>query len=292
MHRFASRSVLALSLALSPAVFSVAVHAYEIKPKTPDAAFSGKLQPDILGLSSNIEGSKAGAIFEAYLKDLHGVKPEATQQKFGGTSVTYVSSMKFTSPTAANNPGESMTAYFSSPASANRAYYVERTLGFATDKQPSKSEMIERVTTKYGAPTVIGDGRVYYFYKAGKVMSVKAKYTPAAAVTALNAPLDPKAAVALNDANGRGSCVAVLKHAQASDKSLDKLADDAKAANCDGLVAVEISSGITPDRAGKADFTLIDFKEIVSSAKIDAEAFAAEKNEKLNSTPKGGAPKL
>lgn len=124
-------------------------------------------------------------------------------------------------------------------------------------------------------------------------MSVKEKYaTPAAAVDALNAPLNPKAAVALNDANGRGSCVAMLKRAEASDKTLAKLADDAKAANCDGLVAVEITNGITPDRVGKADFTLIDFKQIASAAKIDADAFAAEKNESLNKTPMGSSPKL
>ena len=288
MLRPVSRLVPLAALAL----MAGAAQAYEIKPKTPDTAFSGKLQPDIVGLSSNVEGAKAGAIFEAYLKDLPGVKPEAAQQKFGGTNVTYVTSMKFASPASAGHPGESMAALFSSPASSNRAYYITRTLGFANDKQPSKSEMIERVTAKYGAPTVIGDGRVYYFYKANKLMTVKAKYTPATAVDALNAPLDPKAAVALNDANGRGSCVAILKRAQASDKSLDKLTDEAKAANCDGLVAVEISPGITPDRVGKADFTLIDFKQITSAAKIDAEAFAAEKNEQLNKTPMGGAPKL
>lgn len=266
--------------------------AYEIKPKAPETAFAGKLQPDIVGLSSDTEGSKASSLFEAYLKDLPGVKPEAAQQKFGGTNVTYVTSMKFVSPATSNHAGESMTAVFSSPASANRAYYIGRILGFASDKQPLKSEMIERVTTKYGAPTAIGDGRMYYFYKAGKVMSVKQKYTPASSLEALNAPINPKIAVALNDANGRGSCVAVLKRAQASDKTLGKLADEAKAANCDGLVTVEISPGITPDRVAKAEFTLIDFKQIVSSAKIDTDAFAAEKNEALNKTPLGNAPKL
>ena len=226
------------------------------------------------------------------MKDLPGVKPEATQEKFGGTGITYVSTMKFVSPAASNHPGESLTAIFSSPASANRAYYISRSLGFANDKQPSKSEMIERVTAKYGTPTAIGDGKVYYFYKGGNVMSVKEKYTPSTAVAALNGPLNPKAAVALNDSNGRGSCVAMLKRAEASDKTLPKLADDARAANCDGLVAVEIANGITPDRVGKADFTLIDFKEIVSASKIDADAFAAEKNDKLNKTPMGNSPKL
>lgn len=278
------------------ALFSVAAPAigwtYEIKPKSPETAFSAKLQPDIVGLSSNIEGSKASPIFESYLKDLPGVKPETSQQKFGGTNVTYVTSMKFTSPATSGHPGESMIAVFSSPASANRAYYISRNLGFASGKQPSKAEMIERVTAKYGAPTAIGDGRMYYFYKGGKVMSVKQKYTPASALDALNAPINPKAAVALNDSNGRGSCVAALKRAQATDRTLDKLAAEAKGANCDGLLSVEISPGITPDRVSKAEFTLIDFKQIVSAARIDADAFAAEKNEALNKTPLGNAPKL
>lgn len=280
-------------LALVPALFPAAVSAYEIKPKSPDTGFSGKQPPDIIGLSSNIEGSKAAAIFESYLKDLPGVKPEAKQEKFGGTNVTYVSSMKFSSPAANGRGGESMTAMFSSPASANRAYFVSRSLGFANDKQPSKAEMIERVTAKYGAPTLIGDAHIYYFYKGGKIVSVKQKYkNTAAAVDALNAPINTKAAVALNDANGRGSCVAMLKRAEASDKTLPKLADDAKAANCDGLVSVEIAPGITPDRVGKADFILIDFKQIVGAAKIDADAFADEKNEALKKTPMGNSPKL
>ncbi|HEX7791239.1 MAG TPA: hypothetical protein VF467_12040, partial [Afipia sp.] len=266
--------------------------AYEIKPKSPESAFSAKLQPDIVGLSSNIEGSKASPIIESYLKDLPGVKPETAQQKFGGTNVTYVTSVKFSSPATSDHPGESMIARFSSPASNNRAYYIARNLGFASGKQPSKAGIIERMTAKYGAPTVIGDGRMYYFYKGGKVMSVKQKYTPASALDALNAPINPKAAVALNDANGRGSCVAALKRAQAADKTLDKLADEAKGANCDGVASVEISPGITPDRVSKAEFTLIDFKQIVSAAKIDADAFAAEKNEALNKTPLGNAPKL
>ncbi len=56
-------------------------------------------------------------------------------------------------------------------------------------------------------------------------------------------------------------------------------------------LTVELFSGTSPDRVGKAEFTLIDFKQIVSSAKIDAEAFAAEKDASVNSAP-GNAPKL
>lgn len=279
------------SLALTLAV-PMAASAYEIRPKAPETAFSGKVAPDVIGLSSSTEGAKAAAVFEAYLKNHPGVKPEATQQKFGGTNVSYVTAMRFVVPATDGHPGESLTAMFSSPASANRAYYISRKLGFAKDRQPSKAEMIERVTAKYGQPTVIGDSRLYYFYKGGKLISVKQKYTPASALEALDAPINPKVAVALNDANGRGSCVAALKRSQALDKSLDKLASEAKAANCDGLLVVEITPGIITERVSKAEFTLIDFKQIVSAAKIDDEAFAAEKNEALRNAPLGNMPKL
>jgi len=285
------RSGFVACLALVPFVAPAA--AYEIKPKAPETAFSAKLQPDIIGLSSATGGGKALSTLEAHLKDLPGVKPEATQQKFGGTNVTYVASVKFASPPTANHPGESLGAWFTSPASGNRAYYISRSIGFATDRQPSKAEVIERVTAKYGdRPTLIGDGRIYYFYKGGKTVSVKQKYTPASALEALNGPINPKAALSLNNAQGKGSCVAALKHAQALGKTLASLLTEAKSANCDGLVVVEIAPGITTDRVGKADFTLIDFRQIASAAKIDDDAFAAEKNEALNKTPLGNAPKF
>jgi hypothetical protein len=250
----------------------------DIRPKTPDTAFSGKLRPDIIGVSSDDDAAKVGGVFETYLKDFPNAKPQATQQKFGNTDVTYATAMKFDSPAGDAHGAESMEARFTSPASGNVAYYITRDLGFAKDKQPTLQDMIQRVIDKYGKPTAIGDGRLYYFYKGGKIVSVKQKYTPESAVAALNQPINPKAAVALNDANGRGSCVAVLKHVLAEpQKSLDRLARDAKTANCDGIVDVALPSGHATDRVGKAIFTLIDFKRIASAAKIDADALAAGK---------------
>lgn len=286
------RALIASLASASLALAAAGAAAYEIKPREPDRAFSGKQRPDIVGLSSAVEGSKAGAIFETYLKDLPGVQPEATRRTFGNTNVSYVAAMTFAAPAAAGRGEESMTALFSSPASANRAYYIARGLGFAASGQTSKAEMIQRVTAKYGEPTAIGDRRLYYFYKGGRIVSVKPRYDAAAAATAIDQPINPKVAVALNDAQGRGSCVAALKRAQASDKTLNGLLSEARTANCDALLGVELSPGVTPDRVGKADFTLIDFKLIVSAAKIDAEAAAAEKNENVNRTPPGAAPKL
>lgn len=264
---------------------------FELKPRTPDSAFSAKLQPDILGLSSNVDASKAGAIFEAHAKETPGSAPQATQQKFGRTNITYVNTMRLDQPASANRGAESLFAAFSGPASSNLAYYISRDLGFAANQQPTKGEMIQRLTDKYGAPTLIGDGVIYYFYKGGKLVSVKQKYTPATALDALNAPIAPRAAVALNDANGHGSCVAMLKRAQAlTDKSLDKLNAETKEANCDALVGIGLTSGSSPDRVGKASFTLIDFKLAASAAKIDNDALAAEKAD--NRAPAGNAPKL
>lgn len=279
-------AVLALVALASPAL------SYDIKPKTPDTAFSGKLQPDILGLTSSIDAGKAGAIFEAHAKELQGATPQATQQKFGNTSVTFANTMKLEQPVAVNQAGDSLFVAFSTPASGNFAYYISRDLGFANDQQPTKGEMIQRLTAKYGDPTLIGDGTVYYFYKGGKIVSVKQRYTPATSVDALNAPIAPKAAVALNDSNGHGSCVAMLKRARAlADKALDKLNADTKEANCDGLVSVELFDGITPDRVGKAAFTVIDFKRAMSAAKIDSDALAAAKEDTVSKTP-ASAPKL
>ena len=127
-----------------------------------------------------------------------------------------------------------LSSSFSSPASANRAYFIARNLTFAQDQQPSKSEMIKQVMDKYGAPTIVGDHHLYYIYRAGKIVSVGAKYKGTAALDAIDRPLDPRAAIKLDDANGHGSCVAGVKRSQAKEKTLNAMLDEAKGANCDG----------------------------------------------------------
>ncbi len=149
---------------------------------------------------------------------------------------------------------------FSSPASANRAYFIARTLTFAQDQQPPKAGMIKQVMDKYGAPTIVGDQHLYYIYRAGKIVSVGTKYKEAAALNAIAQPLDPRTAIKLNGANGKGSCVAGLKRSLVDEKSLVAMLDEAKAANCDGALSVQLTPGMTPDLVGNAQFTLVDFK--------------------------------
>jgi hypothetical protein len=282
---------LVVILAMSPAALPEASLAYDIKPKTPESAFAAKLRPDILGISTDSTADSARASFESAFKGRLDTKTDIQQQKFGGTATSYIAALIFSFPAGPKQTGEVLSSSFSSPASANRAYFVARNLTFAQDQQPSKADMIKQVMDKYGAPTIVGDQHLYYIYRAGSIVSVGAKYKEAAALEAIDRPLDPRTAIKLNDGNGRGSCVAVVKRSQAKEKSLSAMLDEAKGANCEGALSVQLTPGTTPGQVGNAQFTLLDFKRMISAAAIDDNALVAEKNER-NPTPQGNAPKL
>ena len=285
------RRALVVILAMSPAALPEASLAYDIKPKTPESAFAAKLRPDILGISTDSTADSARASFESAFKGRLDTKTDIQQQKFGGTATSYIAALIFSLPAGPKQTGEVLSSSFSSPASANRAYFIARNLTFAQDQQPSKADMIKQVMDKYGAPTIVGDQHLYYIYRAGSIVSVGAKYKEATALDAIDRPLDPRTAIKLNDGNGRGSCVAVVKRSQAKEKSLSAMLDEAKGANCDGALSVQLTPGTTPGQVGNAQFTLLDFKRMISAAAIDDNALVAEKNER-NPTPQGNAPKL
>lgn len=285
------RRALAVILAISPAVLPSASLAYDIKPKISASAFQAKLRPDILGISTDSTAESARVILESVFNGRTDTKADIRQEKFGGTAVDYIAALNFDAPAGPKQAGEVLLSRFSSPASANRAYFIARNLTFVQNQQPSKTEMIKQVMDKYGAPTIIGDQCLYYIYRAGKTMSVGAKYKEATALDAIDRPLDPRVAIKLDGAGGQRSCVASVKRSQAREKSLGAMLDEAKGANCDGALSVQLTPGITPDRIGTAQFTLVDFKRIVSAAAIDSDALAAEKNER-SPTPQGSVPKL
>jgi hypothetical protein len=269
------RRALVVILAMSPAALPEASLAYDIKPKTPESAFAAKLRPDILGISTDSTADSARASFESAFKGRLDTKTDIQQQKFGGTATSYIAALIFSFPGGPKQTGEVLSSSFSSPASANRAYFIARNLTFAQDQQPSKADMIRQVMDKYGAPTIVGDQHLYYIYRAGSIVSVG----------------DPRTAIKLNDGNGRGSCVAVVKRSQAKEKSLSAMLDEAKGANCDGALSVQLTPGATPGQVGNAQFTLLDFKRMISAAAIDDNALVAERNER-NPTPQGNAPRL
>jgi hypothetical protein len=285
------RRALVVILAISPAALPTASPAYDFRPKTPESAFAAKQRPDILGISTDSSADSARAIFESTFKGRIDAKTDIQQPKFGGTAISYTAALTFNVPPSPKQTGEVLSSSFSSPASANRAYFVARNLTFAQEQQPSKTEMVKQVLDKYGMPTIVGDQHLYYIFRAGKIVSVGAKYKEATALDAIYQPLDPRTAIKLNDANGRGSCVAVVKRSLAKEKTLGAMLNEAKGANCDGALSVQLTPGATPDRVGTAQFTLLDFKRMVSAAAIDADALAAEQNER-NPTPRASTPKL
>jgi hypothetical protein len=285
------RRTLIAILAAIPAVLPAASSAYDVKPKTSESAFAAKLHPDILGISTSSTAESARAILEAAFKDRTDTRINIQQEKSGNTAAAYIAALNFDFPSGPERTGEQLSSSFSSPASANYAYFISRTLTFAPNQQPSKTEMIKQVMDKYGAPTIVGDQHLYYIYRARKVVSVGVKYKEATALDAIDRPLDPKAAIKLDGSNGKASCVASVKRSQASKKTLSAMLDEAKRANCDGTLSVQLTPGAVPDRIGHAQFTLVDFKRIVSAAAIDGDALAAEKSER-NPTPQGNVPKL
>ena len=277
-------SMLAMGLASLPA----ASLADDVKPKTAESAFSGKLHPDILGISAESNAEDARAVFDSLFKGHTDTKADIQQQKLGN-GVTFVAALNFSLPAGPNQNGETLSTSFSSPASANRAYFVARNLTFAQDQQPSKADMIKHVMGKYGVPTIVGDQHLYYIYRSGSIVSVGGKYKEATALEAIDKPLDPRAAVKLNGETVRGSCVAVVKRAQARAKELNAMLAEAKGANCDGVLSVQLVPGAAPDRVGIAQFTLLDVKRVVSAAAIDSAALAAGDEQSM---PRGSAPKL
>lgn len=279
-------------LALTPAILPAATLAADFKPKTPDSAFAGKLRPDILGISADATAETARGVFEVALKGRSDGKTEIGQAKFGASSTSYIATLNFSVPVNAKQSGEALVAGFSSPASENRVFFVSRTLNFAEGEQPAKADMIKQVMDKYGTPTIVGDQHLYYIYRNNSIMSVGGKLSkPALALEAIDKPLDPRMALKLNaeSGRGRGSCVAVVKRSiAAKEKSLSALLDDARGANCDGVVSVQFTPSTQADRVSIAQFVLLDVKRVMSASAIDAEAL----NGTSNGPPKGGAPKL
>ena len=86
MPRHALVSMLAMSLVLGLASLPAASLADDIKPKAPETAFSGKLRPDILGISTESNAESARAIFDSLFKGRTDTKTDIQQQKFGNGS--------------------------------------------------------------------------------------------------------------------------------------------------------------------------------------------------------------
>ena len=216
----------------------------DIKPKTPETAFSGKLRPDILGISTDSTAESARAVLRFAVQGTHRHQDRHPAAEIRRTASAIVAALNFSLPAGPKQNGEMLSTSFSSPASANRAYFVARNLTFAQDQQPSKADMIKEVMGKYGVPTIVGDQHLYYIYRKGSIMSVGAQVQGSdRAGSDRQAARSARPRVKLNGDTVRGSCVAVVKRAQTKDKDLAAMLTEAKGANCDGVLSVQLVPG-------------------------------------------------
>src|ERR1700688_3111641 len=100
------RRALFASLTMSLASLPAASLAYDIKPKDSDSAFTAKMRPDILGISTDSTAESARAIFEAAFRGRVDTKTDIQQQKFGSTAVGYIAALTFVFPSSPNKTGE------------------------------------------------------------------------------------------------------------------------------------------------------------------------------------------
>src|SRR5215213_3463788 len=129
------RAALIAVVVVGPAILPAAALAYDLKPKVPETAFSKKARPDILGISADSSAASARAIFESSFRGRG--KVDIQDQKFG--SISYTAALVFTLPSDPKQTGEVLSSSFSSPASANLTYFVDRSMTFAPDQQPSRA---------------------------------------------------------------------------------------------------------------------------------------------------------
>ena len=282
---------LVVTLAIGAAALPAATQAYDIKAKTPESAFSGKLRPDILGISADSTADSARTVLESLFKGRTNATTDVQQQKFGDTAISFISALNFSLPAGPTQSGEVLSSSFSSPASGNRVYFLARNLTFAKDQQPAKADMVKEVMGKYGAPTIVGDQHLYYIYRKGSIVSVGTKYKEATARRRHRQAARSQGRAQAQRRNHPRQLRGGVKRAQAKEKTLAAMLSEAKGANCDGVLSVQLIPGTRPDRVGIAQFSLLDVKRVISAAAIDNDALAAEQSER-NAMPKGSAPKL
>ncbi len=252
--------------------------------KSVGTAFSGKIKPDIIGLSPDSDEASARAMLEGHLKERGEARSDALKRSTAGSS----SILALTIAPGVRENGEAIVASFASPANANRAVFISRTLTFAPGREPAASDMVEQIVGKYGAPTLVGSQNIYYVFRRGKLVTAGQKYDSASAAGALDKPPNSRAALTLSDAKGHGSCIATIKSVPQMDKSVAALEPTAKASNCDGILNVSIATNADA-RVEKVQFVLVDFKRIIDAALIDGDTGTKPSAGKNAAT---GKPKL
>src|SRR4051812_46590546 len=95
----------ALSLALALASLPAVSFALDLKPKQAESAFTAKLHPDILGVSTDAAADAALAMLESAFKGRAGTRADIGKQAFGSDTAGYVAAVTFDQAAAAKQGG-------------------------------------------------------------------------------------------------------------------------------------------------------------------------------------------
>ena len=178
---------------------------------------------------------------------------------------------------------EEIRVRFTAPPSGNGAYLFYRTL---SGKEQSLEAFFTRMIEKYGIPSFVGNGLVFYIYKDGKLLSDGKSYTSMSAAAALarktpGPPVDVATKTNLMDCGELG---------MSRDLSGISAARDHKRVGCDAVLYFRLLP--FGDRFSVFTSGFLDILRTAEAGQIDAKALDEIKKQDLKSRPVAPPSKL
>ena len=269
---------------MASAIFALATWSLGAAAQDRVPSGFGTRMPAIVGITSDSPGDRVLRLLKTHA-DLWGAKSKTLHEDVAylGASrdkaSSYIQRLSLTLVPQSNDErtrfggNDTIRVEFSGPASGNTAVWVSRELTFTgMTSPPSMPDFIGKVFADYGKPTIVADGRIFYFYrKGGQLVSAGRSYTPATAATALKSPRLPADPPVIDSALGAdvGKCMRAFEGPPVS-HDLARLREEA---TCDAALVVWLSG--SEDRLRAATFQMNDLERRAGNAALDAKARTA-----------------
>lgn len=287
LARMGRRAVIISLSALFSSCWAAAVaEEFVIPVRKPDAAFE-TVKIDIAGMSPQMNAEQV----ESALKKSYGAKGsvETFKYTFPDTEQKFVNAVRANPRNVTKGVVEFLYAFFSSPASGARNWFIYRDVDYNDEAKPGLGDTLKAIFDKYSTPTVVRGSRLYWFYKSGSKVDGPVNYTPASveenfAKTDVSSPViggidTIVCGNVVTDLNPKSGPIDIVSH-NGRTKHVD----------CQGYFSIAIGSD--GRRVHGLTFKLVDYPLVRSASAIDLEAFKQAKEFKRLTAPVGAAPKL
>jgi hypothetical protein len=224
-------------------------------PATP-ARQTDKL-PEILKLELGMRGDRAELIFRDFYKK---TRRELTleRSRLDPAQPTY---LRFARPATFKLPDDDdIVLLFSGTASDNRLLFMSREAIFSRGHRPDMAETVKEIKKKYGAPSAVVKGTLYYFFRAGEKLNYSDGCVPAA----------DRAAVVVPDPNIGGSYENYRTAAEAASRMAASFCDAAFVFKTQAEAIAAVPDG----DLGRLLSVAIDFHNFNTATALDKAAFA------------------